>query len=377
MLKLHVLQAECGDCLILEYGTPSNPKYILIDGGPDTIYQKYLKSQLQEINNTGGELETVILSHVDNDHIIGLIEMTTELRAQRDSNATETIKVKEIWFNSFTNTIGSGTNIESRIKNVLLKTAGTGMIPANTEITLKGISEGDHLRKDAILLKIPINPEFPNKVITVDKAPNEIVLDNLTLRIVGPTQKNIDELRIKWLEWLDKYEENIDTQDPLLVAMSDRSIPNLSSIMIYAEAEGKKLLLMGDGRGDHLLEGLDKTNLLDAKGTMQVDVLKVPHHGSDRNVSKKFFKNVVADKYIISTNGKDDNPDLATLIWIVEAAREQARQIQILATNKTESTEKLVKDYDPNEYGYEIVELNRSFNSLVLNLSPKVTIAHV
>jgi len=34
MLTLHIIQAEYGDCLILEYGIQPNPKYILIDGGP-------------------------------------------------------------------------------------------------------------------------------------------------------------------------------------------------------------------------------------------------------------------------------------------------------------------------------------------------------
>jgi hypothetical protein len=42
---------------------------------------------------------------------------------------------------------------------------------------------------------------------------------------------------------------------PFIAAMADRSIPNLSSIMILAEAdEGKKILFTGDGRGDHLLQ---------------------------------------------------------------------------------------------------------------------------
>ena len=39
MLKLHLVQAEHGACLIVEHGTSSNPRYILIDGGPATMRQ--------------------------------------------------------------------------------------------------------------------------------------------------------------------------------------------------------------------------------------------------------------------------------------------------------------------------------------------------
>jgi hypothetical protein len=51
------------------------------------------------------------------------------------------------------------------------------------------------------------------------------------------------------------------------MANADSSIPNLSSIMFLAEAESKANLFTGDGRGDHLLDGLDDAGLLDAQGS--------------------------------------------------------------------------------------------------------------
>ena len=41
MLHLHVIQALHGDCLLLEYGDPSH--YLLIDGGPQTVYASDLR----------------------------------------------------------------------------------------------------------------------------------------------------------------------------------------------------------------------------------------------------------------------------------------------------------------------------------------------
>ena len=136
--------------------------------------------------------------------------------------------------------------------------------------------------------------------------------------------------------------------------MSDRSVPNLSSIMILAQADGKKILLTGDARGDHLIQGLQQTSLLKTNGTLHVDILKVPHHGSSRNVDEEFFKRITADKYVISANGKYGNPDLETLIWIVKAAKEKQRNIEIFVTNQTPTIEKLLQEYFPAEYGYRL-----------------------
>lgn len=57
-------------------------------------------------------------------------------------------------------------------------------------------------------------------------------------------------------------------------------------------------------------------------GRAHFDVIKAPHHGSDRNIKKTFFRKVTADRHILSANGRDGNPDLATLIWLVEAAKD-------------------------------------------------------
>ena len=43
------------------------------------------------------------------------------------------------------------------------------------------------------------------------------------------------------------------------------------------------MLLTGDARGDDVLAGLREAGLL-RRSPLHVDVLKLPHHGSDRNV---------------------------------------------------------------------------------------------
>jgi hypothetical protein len=54
-------------------------------------------------------------------------------------------------------------------------------------------------------------------------------------------------------------------------------------------------------------------------GSFHVDVLKVQHHGSDRNVTPEFFTRVTADHYVFSGNGQHGNPERNTLQMLADA----------------------------------------------------------
>jgi hypothetical protein len=370
MFKLRVVQAEFGDCLILEFGVAGDPHYVLIDGGPEEIYARHLRTELRRIGENGRGLDLVVLSHVDNDHVIGLLDLLGELEEQRANNAPATIAASALWHNSFSRTIGSGTNVEPRLRSMLAGAGEAAQVMAATDAAVAGIGEGNSLRRKALTLGFELNSGFPDELICVDDASAPVTLANLTLRVVGPTRANLDELKREWEEWLDAHEAAVGSGDPRLAANADRSVPNLSSIMLLAEADQKTLLLTGDGRSDHLLQGLRQAGLLADDGSLHVDVLKVAHHGSDRNATKQFFRSVTADIYVLSANGRDGNPDLATLIWVVEAAKAQGRSIELVLTNETPSVGKLRAEYDPDEFGYRTTVLSPDADSVVVELAP-------
>lgn len=367
MFQLRVVQADYGDSLILVHGPAGQLRHVLVDGGPPGVYQPHLRSELRRIRNAGGDLELVVLSHVDEDHVFGLLDLFAELQDQRANNATETIQVAALWHNSFTRSLDSGGGLESRLR-AAVALAQTATMPAAMTGVL-GIGQGQRLRILAAQLQVPVNQGFANDLICVDDAPAPIQLGELTLRVVGPTRANLEELRREWEEWLDEHEPALASGDPRLLANADKSVPNLSSIMLLAEAEQRTVLLTGDGRSDHLLQGMDAAGLLDAQGRHHVDILKVPHHGSNRNATKTFFRRITADTYVISANGNPDNPDLATLIWIVESAAEAQRSIRIFATNWTPSLRKLLQEYAPEDYTYrlDVLAANRDAQSLDLS----------
>jgi len=373
MFRLRVVQAEHGDCLILEYGTASHPRYILVDGGPDTVYPQHLRGELLAIAAAGGKLDVAILSHVDDDHIVGLLGLLAEMDQRRSAGKSGPIAVDKIWHNTFSQTLSP--EVERRFAMVMRAVGTPRGAKSRSAVAQRSISQGDELTRQAHDVDIPINPGFaPDRLVCADDAPDSLGdLANLAIRLVGPTRKSLAKLEKQWLAWLKEHEARLRVaRGPAAASAAlkaDQSVPNLSSIMLLAEADGKTILLTGDGRWDHLLQGLRQAKLLAPGGTLHVNILKMPHHGSRRNVTRRFLQTVTADTYLISANGRDGNPDPETLQWIVEAAKEEERAIEIVVTNETDSTRDLLEGYKPSEYGYTLKALEPGKHAMVLELA--------
>ena len=146
-------------------------------------------------------------------------------------------------------------------------------------------------------LNIPINSQFGGDLIVTKKDDKVIKLQNLKFYILGPTQKNLEKLRKIWDSWVRSHVQvGVTPKDYEALQILDASITNLSSIMFLVEFEGKKILFTGDGVGRDMLDILSEKKMLNSEGRLHVDILKVPHHGSERNVSQQFFDTITADR---------------------------------------------------------------------------------
>ena len=131
------------------------------------------------------------------------------------------------------------------------------------------------------------------------------------------------------------------------------------------------MLLTGDARGDHILQSLRDADLLNNSGRITVDVFKVPHHGSDRNVSTDMFRRIRARHYVFSADGKHDNPDDATLNMLTRA-RGRARYTMHF-TNHLDRLEEFVdRDRDNNDRNYDVVFRDPDFTSTWVDLDEEL-----
>ena len=117
----------------------------------------------------------------------------------------------------------------------------------------------------------------------------------LKFTILGPLRHRVVDLQKEWDAKLKAMKKAKPAEAQAIAAeFLDKSVFNLSSIAVLAEVDGKRMLLTGDARGDDVLAGLQAAKLL-KNGRCKVDVLKLPHHGSDRNVATEFFEQISAD----------------------------------------------------------------------------------
>lgn len=333
MLVFEALRAAHGDALILHYGTKTNPRIAVVDGGPGGVYADALRPRLDEIRaerklGTTAPLgiDLMMVSHIDDDHIVGILDLVREMKDLRDSQEFVPWKITRFWHNSFDDIIGesavpagaSGAAVPSSagVASTAELASLSGFAGPDGSAVLASVGNGRELRKLLDVFGLGGNVPF-NGLVTDGHAP--VKLGNLSVTVVAPGKAQLEKLQTKWdkdIKPILKKANRSPAEVADLADYTDRSVHNLSSIVMLVEADGKRLLLTGDGRGDHTLDGITAANLLDAKGKLKVDLLKLPHHGSERNVKEDYFDTIIAKHYVISANGRDDNPDIGTLKMI-------------------------------------------------------------
>ena len=318
ILSLEVLQAKKGDCLLLHYGTQDNRKLWVIDGGPSQVYRPALRKRLNALRGDAPlEIELLMISHHDDDHIKGILDMCEDLD---NAAGARPYMIHNLWHNSFQDLVGLDPAKEGAIPDAV--TAAFGAASPHDRAMLASVGQGHSLGAYARKFGWPVNSAFAGKIASFgqDPAPDVSRFAPLAITIVGPMQGEIDALRAVYRDYLEKLgRDRPDEAEAVLAAYKDKSPANLSSIVALVEHGGKSILLTGDARGDTMLAALRELGLIGDGKVLRVDVLKLPHHGSDNNVEPDFFENIHADHYVFCGDGSHGNPERGTLQMLFDA----------------------------------------------------------
>jgi hypothetical protein len=324
IFTLEALRAQHGDSLLLHWGDPADPQFAIIDGGPPGTYRESLAPRIEKLRETSGVAEDVaieaqlaMVSHIDADHIAGLIDLTKAMIRRNSDSKPAQLRIRKLWHNAFEDLVGAPPAVDAAALSKLADETDHPDVAA-AALVAASVGQGATLRDNARTLGIPINspidglieasgPGQPAQVVPFD--------GGLKLTIIAPDAQRVADLHDKW-----EAEREAGHHIPPLVAAAhdDTSVPNLSSIVVLAEFGGHRILLTGDARGDLTLAGLEQAGLVEPDGIMELDILKVQHHGSSHDVSAEDFRRLRAKHYVFSANGKFDNPDLPTLDAILE-----------------------------------------------------------
>ena len=302
MLRLEMLQAAYGDSLLLEYGSPDKPRRILIDGGPWYRYDA-LRERLLQIPESQREFELLVITHVDADHIDGII------RLLQDKSLG--LKFKDIWFNDW--------------EHLQPQTAG-----------VLGAKQGEYLGALLERDSLPWNRATGGRRIVVPDSgelPSYPLEDNARITLLSPGPAELENLRSHWADVLKKAHftpgdrehalEELDRKSRygppkgVLGLKPDSSEANGSSIAFIFTYGGKHLLLAGDAWAPVLERSLQRFH--EQEGAPQsVEAFKLPHHGSFSNLSRKLVRLARARRYLVSSDGAYfKHPDQEALQLIV------------------------------------------------------------
>lgn len=297
VFRIHVLPAQRGDSLWIDYGPEAAQRHILIDGGITATGRVHLPKMLAKVG-TPIHFELLVVTHVDLDHILGVIEVLRDLPPG--------VTFGDIWFNGW-----------DQLKSVGLEPMGIK----------EGIDLSDILARD--------HAETWNKAAAgraIALGANDAVVrhsleGDMEIAVLGPGRTQLEKLRDRWREVIEEFgaaeeaeargEAPTEPEIPGLEAMGgidvpslaksafdeDDTVPNGSSIALMLEFGGRRALMLADAYPSVVAKSLRS---LSPTGRFHAEVVKLAHHGSRNNTDRNLASLLEAPTWIFSSNGANN-----------------------------------------------------------------------
>jgi hypothetical protein len=289
------------------------------------------------------EIELLVVTHIDNDHIQGVIEL---LR-----NLPPWAHIKDIWFNGRPQLTELGSTQEAvsedSAESALMGSELLGGPACEPESDgydfageLLGPREGDELSRllEASSYAWNRNPLWNSGAAVVSATgslPSTTLSGGLQLTVLGPSRARLERLWKVWRKVISGQDEMVDalaSESDLLGyhdswppvwkegEQSDTSAANGSSITLLAEFEGQAVLLAGDAYAKDIDVAIAR--LVRERGLPQqpfpVSAVKLSHHGSHRNITRSMLEKIHCGRYLVSTDGSGHgHPDQQAILRIL------------------------------------------------------------
>lgn len=345
MLKIKLIPAEYGESIWISVG--ENVQYnILIDGGLGKTYKKYLKPEIKHIKEINQKINLLVCTHIDNDHIGGLISALKE---------TNSDLIENIWYNGFLQMIDSKFSSQNENKytdrdnKILDAIISQGLITDEEQEV--GINEGMSFGVLVEEKGIPLNVATGGQAICTGQIKNRYeIMKNIFITVLGPSPKDIAEVEEYWkkdmisrnymfrvsdkIKLMETFEYQLERIKAAYMSEKykisgnedltkyigkltecDDSVVNRSSISFILEYANRKYLFLGDSVINKMM--LDQIE--SEVGTKyRFSAIKLPHHGSRYNITHDFISRYTAEEYYCLTNSaKYGHPDLEALATVL------------------------------------------------------------
>jgi hypothetical protein len=302
MLKIKMYPANNGDAFLIS----SEGTNILVDGGYAQTFDEHISHDLRDLSNKGERLNLLITTHIDADHILGVIRL---LSLNGSSDSPQVVPIENIWHNSLRSlTSKSDATIKPSDQEILNairqrghptlgQTASSAIeISARQGSSLASLIHGNGYRW---------NGNDGTTSISVEHTP-EFNLPGGNIHLISPCQKRLDELLQWWkrqlrrmsyrgpmetgdviddaFEFMCEYAAENTTSRPVVLSAGkqktleevyeqDSSITNGSSITTIIELGGVRILMLADVWAEDAVQEL---KILQSQGcSMVFDAIKI------------------------------------------------------------------------------------------------------
>ena len=288
----------------------------MIDGGLEETYQERrrkkpgpLQGKLNELKDAGKHIDLLIITHVDYDHIGGVLKWF-------ETGFPEDGFVRRVWINDDVK-IADPTELNNNAKHassLLKQLEGHNMSHENQIV----VGKEELFEWGKIVILAP-NAGDHNKIA------NKIAA-NLDNKENTNYKKDIKKL----------VEEGLESDG--VTPENDASI----AILLHTN-DGENDLFLGDANIDTVMMAIG--NLKDFEKPLHCKWVKLAHHGSKNNFKTEFLKLVDGENYIFSTNGDYyGHPDKEVTAELIDKTKAK------LWFNYVERGRSMITDQDKKDY---------------------------
>lgn len=384
-ITLHFENVGIGDCILIHIENDIDKYNILIDCGNynDEVKQLFDKYKISI-------LDSLIITHIDNDHILGLIDLLNENR---------NIELKQIWYNNFQHLPTNEDNITLDEKDRLNIASLYSELPSRLKKyeESKISVEKAMMLSDIIVAKEEWKQVWNKSPIMTNSSTNIHVIREGDIQILSPRKEELEALDyIFYKEFFKKmykthpqnsdledkeklYElllriydyNNLEDQEEYTISTElltkatiqqkskertniDKTETNRSSIAFIFSFMEKKILLLGDSAPDVVFEELSKIEGYES--SIIFDAIKVSHHGSSQNITSELLSKIDSG-FFIFTGGTANRPEVKTISKIINRPLPKGVLKRTLIFNKENETIKKFRENKSlqNEYKYDVI----------------------
>jgi len=341
-VKFQTFPVGSGDCITLLLKNGDKEMHIMVDCG---LYKPEVNDYIK--NEFHGHIDYLIVTHIDNDHISGVIEML---------KSTPNLTINRIFYNCYQRTTDDLQEWDEKMVENMKRVYGH--LPVVVDMLEQKIkAETSMTLAELILENENWKRAWRREYITENSLAIDLENDMGRFIFLSPTKKALDDLdkEYRTLFWKTLYKqkkedykkeetiyeslmrimeqednEGLDEEpvsskvldENALKFYADEKMKGLSpaneaSIAFIWEHKEHRILFMGDANPNLVVKKIGDV-YKDTPKPVLFDAIKISHHGSAHSTSKELVSVADSERYFV-TGGASARPSYQALSRIIIA----------------------------------------------------------